>query len=230
MSLKSLPLATLRCLDLIYGGVEENKGTVGEGDTEEDESGGEGGEEAASEHGTISLHPLATNKRNIEDEDGEDDNEEGKSGDDDDECSDVSDTMNESKPEREISLANEGILPSVRNVFPGECEILPSFHDATCYVPVESNVECALANSSIQIGDFGRIPNTAHQVFDKIPTPTLATVSVSEDAVEDMEDLESDKGEVEGEDEDERIDMVSKCPVGTRVTMDVPQPFAEKST
>ncbi|KAL6967372.1 hypothetical protein U1Q18_033182, partial [Sarracenia purpurea var. burkii] len=53
-----------------------------------------------------------------------------------------------------------------------------------------------------------------------MPTPTLATVSVSKDAVENIEDLESDKGEVEGEDEDEGIVMVLKCPVGTHVPMD----------
>ncbi|KAL6986038.1 hypothetical protein U1Q18_019405 [Sarracenia purpurea var. burkii] len=209
---------------------EDDIGTVGEGDTEEDKNGGEDGEEAASEQGTISSHPLATNGRNIQDEDDEGGSKEGESGDDNDEGSDVSDTVDEGKPEHEISPANEGISPSVRNVFPEECGILPSFLDATCSVSVESNVECALANSGIQIGDFGRMPNTAHQVFGKMLTPTLATVSVSEVAVENMEDLESDKGEIEGEDEDEGIDIVLKCPVGTRVPMDVLQPFTEKST
>ncbi|KAL6986385.1 hypothetical protein U1Q18_019750 [Sarracenia purpurea var. burkii] len=97
--------------------------------------------------------------------------------------------MNEGKPDREISPANGGISPSVRNVFPKECKILPSFLDATHSMPVESNVECALENSGIEIGDFGRMLNTAHQVFGKMSTPTLATVSVSEDAVENMEDL-----------------------------------------
>ncbi|KAL6992738.1 hypothetical protein U1Q18_010853 [Sarracenia purpurea var. burkii] len=112
---------------------------------------------------------------NIEDEDCEDGSEEGELGDEDDESSDVSDTVNEGKPECEISPINGGISPLVRNVFPGECEILPLFLDATCSVPVESNVECALANSGIQIGNFGRISNTAYQVFGKMPTPTLAT-------------------------------------------------------
>ncbi|KAL6988408.1 hypothetical protein U1Q18_014156 [Sarracenia purpurea var. burkii] len=78
-------------------------GTVGEGDTEEDENGGEGGEEAALEQGTVSSHSLATNGRNIEDEDDEDDSEEGESGDDNDEGSDVSDTVNEGKPERSVT-------------------------------------------------------------------------------------------------------------------------------
>ncbi|KAL6951929.1 hypothetical protein U1Q18_046490, partial [Sarracenia purpurea var. burkii] len=77
-----------------------------EGDTEEDENGGEGGEEAASEQGTVSSHPLARNERNIEDEDGKNGSEEGESGDGDDEGSDVSDTVNKGKPEREISPAN----------------------------------------------------------------------------------------------------------------------------
>ncbi|KAL6988492.1 hypothetical protein U1Q18_014242 [Sarracenia purpurea var. burkii] len=96
----------MRCLDLIYDGVEECMGTVGEADTEEDENGGEGGEEADSKQGTVSSHPLATNGRNIEDEEGKDGSEEGESGDDNDEGSDVSDTVNEGKPEREISPAN----------------------------------------------------------------------------------------------------------------------------
>ncbi|KAL7002381.1 2,4-dienoyl-CoA reductase [(2E)-enoyl-CoA-producing] [Sarracenia purpurea var. burkii] len=82
-------------------------------DTEEDENGGEGGEEAASEQGTVSSHPLARNERNIEDEDGKNGSEEGESGDGDDEGSDVSDTVNKGKPEREISPANGGISPSV---------------------------------------------------------------------------------------------------------------------